>query len=102
MKLKSFVIAALIVLCVVLAYRIFDLGVSYSYLNDALKSYQSELRVVSRFQRLPCSSIDTNSKDLLIFKKEGLLVIDGFEFECKLFPGDARELLHNVGRGKGQ
>jgi hypothetical protein len=100
MNFKNFMITALIVVCAIFAYRIFDLGVSYSYLSDDLKSHQRELKVVGRFQRLPCSSIDMYKDDFLIFQKEGLIVIDGFEFECKLFPGETRKLLYYVGRGK--
>ena len=100
MKFKYLVIGALIAICAALTYRIFDLGVSYSYLRDDLKFHQREIKVVSRFQRSPCSSIDMNTDDFVIFQKKELIVIDGFEFECKSFLYDTRKLLHYVGRAE--
>jgi hypothetical protein len=94
-RVKNFLIIVLLGASAILVYRIFDLGVTHTYLSDELSRTQNEKRIVSRFQRTQCSSINVDSKDFSVFKKEKLIVIDGVAFECKMSLGNSESLLHH-------
>lgn len=75
------VIAGLLVLVAGLAYRVLDLGVTITYLNESAHESQQQLLAMKTYQRAPCS-ID-RSVDLPSFEKQGATYIAGLRFECR-------------------
>lgn len=82
--MKSLTIFFLILLVIVLAYRIFDLGISLTYSDDEIERLQKEMIVISKFQGKDCDEVvgGEQLKDD-VFLKDGKIVIEGVEFECK-------------------
>lgn len=94
---KNLLIIGLLGACLALAYRVLDLGITLSYSSVSVEDAHKEVLVVRKFQRMPCSVIDEINDDS-VFRKDGLIVISGFEFECKVVPENSVALLHYVGR----
>lgn len=82
--MKSFAVFILTLIVIFLGYRVFDLGVSLTYSNDEIRRLQKEILVISKFQGKGCSEVigGEQLKDNL-FVKDGKIVIEGVEFECK-------------------
>lgn len=91
--MKNFVLIILTIAVVVLAYRVFDLGVTLTYSNDEIDRLQREVHIVSKYQGYKCSVV-TDNPDMKenVFVKDGKVVIDGVEFECKQFLDDIDRL----------
>lgn len=81
------VIASLLVLVAGLVYRVFDLGVTLTYLKEGAHESQQHLLAMKTYQRAPCS-ID-RSVDLPSFEKQGATYFAGLRFECKPRDGSA-------------
>lgn len=82
--MKGLAIFILVLMIIFLGYRIFDLGVSLTYSNDEIERLQKEIMIISKFQGKNCDEVISSEKlkdDL--FLKDGRVVIEGVEFECK-------------------
>lgn len=81
------VIVGLLVLVAGLVYRVFDLGVTITYLKESAIESQQHLLALKTYQRAPCS-ID-RSVDLPSFEKQGATYFAGLRFECRPKDGSA-------------
>ncbi len=81
---KNVLIAILIIVTVALMYRIFDLGVTITYLEDDLARSQNVSRILQKFHRSRCIPVEEIAEEFYTFEKEGFTVIGGVKFECKL------------------
>jgi hypothetical protein len=82
--LKNLAILALVLLVIFLGYRIFDLGVTMTYSSDAIERQRKVILIISKYQGKDCDEVigSEQLKDDL-FLKDGKVVIEGVEFECK-------------------
>lgn len=97
MSVKSIFIVILVVLILVMSYRIFDLGVTLTYLKGELEDTQRQAEIFRIFQRSPCVQLDDIPKKFSAFEKGGLLYINSLAFECRNDKDTAEKLLHYVG-----
>ncbi len=81
---KNILIIFLIITVVALLYRIFDLGVTITYLEADLTRSQKVSRVVQKFQRSRCIPVEEIADEFYAFKKEGYYIIGGVKFKCKM------------------
>ena len=84
--MKKFSVLMLTILIVIfttlLLYRIFDLGVTITYLEDDLERALNQSKLLIQLQRAPCTEINNIPNDSSVFEKDGSIVIDNVVFEC--------------------
>jgi hypothetical protein len=95
---KNILALALFLGCLALIFRIFDLGVTITYLKDELAQAQGDSHTISKFQRNSCSSVYGKIDGVTIFRKANRIVVNRLEFECKASRNGGEELLFLVGK----
>ncbi|MBK7898053.1 MAG: hypothetical protein IPJ99_01525 [Betaproteobacteria bacterium] len=93
---KNMLVVGLFVCCLVLIFRIYDLGVTLTYLKDDLTQAQNNLHTISEFQRNNCSLAYGKIDGVNIFRKANKIVINTLEFECKPLENGSEGLLYFV------
>lgn len=76
-------VAVLFVLLVISAYRVFDMGVTTTYMEGDLDTSHQLVESLVEFQRSNCESINGSPGKDWIFKQDGFIIIAGFRFECR-------------------
>lgn len=98
---KVTLIVIFLMVIVILSYRIIDLGVTLTYLEDDLQSANKKSKILVTFQRSRCLSKEDIPKTLSVIEKNGLIIIDGVGFECKVDNEGNRKLLYYVDPAEG-
>jgi len=96
MSLKTIFILILIFLLSASIYRIFDLGVSLTYLQSELEQTQKQVDIVRTYQRSPCVVVEKIPGKFSAFKKGDFIFINGLAFECKMDMKSNQKLFNYV------
>ena len=83
------VIVVLVSALCVSVYRIFDLGVTITYMESSLDRQKQKIAALDKYQRIDCLGgeqlidfLKENFEPIEIFEKQGSIIIDGFPFHC--------------------